>query len=102
MCLLTGFTLPNESKAEEVSDAKDYVHHSLTLIRIKNNQPYIIFAMNQCTCVFLMQDERVYENVTPETNSTQMKPINKTASRQEQKSQAHPVYGNSHALYGNL
>ncbi len=41
ICLLTGFTLPNESKAEEVSDAKDCVQLSLTLIRIKNTQPHI-------------------------------------------------------------
>ncbi len=52
ICFLTGFTLPNERKAEEVSDAKDCLHHSLTLISIKNTQPHIIFAMNQCTCVF--------------------------------------------------
>ncbi len=102
ICLLTGFTLPNESKAEEVSDAKDCVQLPLTLIRIKNTQPHIFFAMTQCTCVFLMQDDRVYENATPKTNSTQMKPINRTTSRQEQKSQEYSVYENSHALYGNL
>ncbi|XP_016417100.1 CMRF35-like molecule 1 [Sinocyclocheilus rhinocerous] len=65
------FTLPNESKAEDVSDAKD--------------------------C-----DDRVYENGSPETNSTQIKPINRTTTRQEQKSQVYSVYENSHALYGNL
>ncbi|XP_016114716.1 uncharacterized protein [Sinocyclocheilus grahami] len=44
--------------------------------------------MTQCTCVFLMQDDRVYENGSPETNSTQIKPINRTTTRKEQKSQS--------------
>jgi len=64
ICLLTGFTLPNERKAEEVSDAKDCLHHSLTLISIKNTQPHIIFAMNQCTCVFSWCRTTVYMRIS--------------------------------------
>lgn len=40
---MTGFTLPNQSKDDQVSNAKDCVHHTLTLKRIEKIPNFILF-----------------------------------------------------------
>ncbi|RXN18572.1 CMRF35-like molecule 5 isoform X1 [Labeo rohita] len=48
------------------------------------------------------QDDCIYENEASKTNSTPMKPINRTMTRQVQKSEMYSVYENLQELCGNL